>query len=96
MGKKIVLTVLSFAIIFLNCAKENVKREKVGNTSLVIYDQASVSLFTKKSLVPDCLDGVKKAGAKDVISSNGGTADGVTGSTNTISTTKACSAVGIE
>ncbi|MDH4262868.1 MAG: hypothetical protein OEV78_07490 [Spirochaetia bacterium] len=96
MGKKIFFLAISSALLFGNCMKENIKKEKVGNTSLVIYDQSSLSFFSKKSLLPDCLDGVKKAGAKNVISAQGGTTDGFTGSMNTMSPGKSCSAVGVE
>jgi hypothetical protein len=96
MRKILFFLVMSFVMVLSNCTKENIKKEKVGSTSLVIYDQASVSFFSKQSLIPSCLDGVKKAGAKEVISINCGTADGMTGSTNSSRTSKSCSAVGVE
>ena len=96
MEKKIFFIIITIAIFFSNCMKENIKRDRVGGTPIIMYDMASARLFSKEALAPTCIDGVKKAGAREVITVNALPADGVTGSTATASTFKACSAVGIE
>ncbi|MDH4199120.1 MAG: hypothetical protein OEV66_01970 [Spirochaetia bacterium] len=96
MEKKVFFLAVTLTFLFSNCSKENVKRERVGGSTIIIYDQASVSLFTKQSLLPSCIDGVKKAGASNVVSTHGGSADGLTGQLATSTTTKECRAEGVE
>jgi hypothetical protein len=68
---KIKLTITAFLSLFvLNCAfKDNVKRQTVGGTQMVIYEATEVALFKNvniKTIKPTCLNGIKKAGASKV------------------------------
>lgn len=70
--KKILAVSVISSLFLMNCAfKENVKRQTIGGTKMVIYEATEVSLFKNvKDLKPTCLNGVKKAGASRIVALN--------------------------